>query len=390
MKRSFSFSEKPVLFVLHKFPLLLPGINKVVALYYDKDLERLNSYTLLKVKEEYSIEESEVNDPGESLNNLRKLSVPYSWIQIEDIPFEVSSKYDVQLTIFNELNNNILLLRIKNEYDELNDLFFIYFSTSLNNFGIVDNKKIISTENKVIIGHLLKNSIDAFLSNLTEDRELFIILSENNQSVIQELTKTKRELALTREKSKEGIIHLCKSYLEYLSSEYGYGFIFSDEAMRKLRDYDGDPGLLRNILNNAANYAHSTHLNGNWKEIIIHDYHMIINDVQNKKPAEFIPATGQDSDIPVRYNKTFLFLNKLETAAQTVKSKNLLLTSVNVGHEFPSPITPAAITDALKNHRSKILNLFKLLPNRWHVIRTEFRPVQNILNPKIERQKRTG
>ena len=390
MKRSFSFSEKPVLFLLQKFPSLLPGISKVVSLYYDMELQRLNSYTLLKVKDEYSIKESEVNDPDESLKKLRKLSVPYSWIQSEDIPFEASSENDVQLTIFNELNNNVLLLRIKNEYDELNDLFFIYFSNNLSNFGIVDNKKIITTDNKVIIGHLLKNSVDAFLSNQAEDRELFIILSENNQTVIQELTKIKRELFLTKEKSKDGIIHLCKSHLEDLSSEYGYDFILSDESIVKLRDYNEDPGLLRNILSNAANYAHSTHLNRNWKEIIIHDYHLIFNYVPNKKPAEFLPETVQNSEIPVRYNRTFLFLNKLETAAQTVKSKNLLLTSMNVGQEFPSPITPAAITDALKNHQSKINYLFTLLPNRWQIIRSEFRPVQNMLNSKTYRQKRSA
>jgi len=93
--------------------------------------------------------------------------------------------------------------------------------TALNLSVELAEKGILDTFNVELIGAKLEAIKKA------EDRELFIILSENNQSVIQELTKTKRELALMREKSKEGILHLCKSYLEYLSSEYGYGFIFS-------------------------------------------------------------------------------------------------------------------------------------------------------------------
>jgi len=39
------------------------------------------------------------------------------------------------MDIFNELNNNILIIRIQNQDDELNDLYFIYFNKDLSNFG---------------------------------------------------------------------------------------------------------------------------------------------------------------------------------------------------------------------------------------------------------------
>jgi len=72
----------------------------------------------------------------------------------------------------------------------------------------------------------------------------------------------------------------------------------------------------------------------------------------------------------------------MENAALNVKSKNKMLTSSNLGNEFPTPITPPAISDALKKHRTKILFLFKEYPHRWEIIRSEFRPIQNILNVK--------
>jgi len=390
MKRSFSFSEKPILFLLQRFPSLLPGIEKVVSIYYDAEYERLNAYTIRKEKDNYLQDETNVNDIDGKLQRFRKDSAPYLWMQPEDIPFEIETNVKVQLSIFNELNNNILLLRTFNECDGYHDLFFIYFNQNLSNFGIVNNKRTLATENKAIIGHLLKNTIEAYLKNFKEDRELFISLNENNQTVINELSQSRKELAITKEKNKDGIIHLCKSYLVDLSREFRYTFLFSDDAIKKLREYDGDLGQLRIILEKAAQYAQTIQINRNVLDIIISDYHLIFGSNPNKRNMEILPLSEQTNDIPARYNKTFLFLNKLENAAQSVKSKNLLLTSVNVGNEFPSPVTPSAITDALKNHQSKILYLFKELPHRWQIIRSEFRPVQNILNPKQERQKRTG
>jgi hypothetical protein len=147
-------------------------------------------------------------------------------MQPEDIPFEISAKERVQLSIFNELNNNILLIRILNEFDGCHDLFFLYFNQNLSNFGIVNSKKTLATENKAIIGHLLKNTLEDYLKNFKEDREIFISLNENNQTIINELIQSRKELAMTREKNKDGITHLCKSYLSDLSREYNTTFMF--------------------------------------------------------------------------------------------------------------------------------------------------------------------
>jgi hypothetical protein len=390
MKFSFSFSEKPILFLLQRFPSILPGIEKVVTIYYDKEYERLNAHEIHRVKDGYIIEETRVNDTEGKLQKFRSDSSPFLWMQPEDIPYEISSEARVQLSIFNELKNNILLLRIISDADGCHDLFFIYFNQNLSNFGIANSARSLTTENKTIIGHLIRNAIESYLKNFKEDREIFISLSENNLTVINELKQAKKELTIIKEKNKDGIIHLCKSHLADLSRESGYNFQFSEEAINKLREYDGELGLLRVILDKAARYSQTMQVNGIVGEILISDYHLIFNVDPQKKKIEIFPLSEQTSDIPARYNKTFLFLNKLENAAQAVKSKNLLLTSVNVGNQFPSPVTPAAITDALKNHQSRILYLFKELPNRWQIIRSEFRPVQNILNPKQDRQKHTG
>jgi hypothetical protein len=391
MKSSFSFSEKPILFLLNTFPLLLPGIEKIICIYYDRESEQISAKSLRKEKDEYFPESIIINEEIiENLQKLRNNSAPYLWMQPSNLPFEIGSKERVQLSIFNELNNNILLLRVYNEFDGCHDLFFIYFNQNPGNFGVIDSNKSLTTENKSIIGHLLKNMIETLIRNFKEDRELYISLSDNNQNIINELSHTKREIELIKEKSKDGITHLCKIYLADLSRERGYHLQFSDDAIKKLREFDGDLGFLRGILEKAIHFALSMQVNRDTKEILISAYHLNFSSESSKKKESSVPASEHIADIPARYNKTYLFLNKLESAAQNVKSKNLLLTSMNVGSEFPSPVTPSAITDALKNHQSKIRYLFKELPHQWQIIRSEFRPVQNILNPSQERQKRTG
>ncbi|HSN50090.1 MAG TPA: hypothetical protein VLR52_02585, partial [Bacteroidales bacterium] len=120
--------------------------------------------------------------------------------------------------------------------------------------------------------------------------------------------------------------------------------------------------------------------------IIIEDYHISFMPVKDEKEVTKIPAS-ENSEVPARYTKTLLLLNKLEKAALSVKAGNKMITSVNIGAEFPTPITPPAISDALKKHRSKILHLFQEYPERWEIIRSEFRPIQNILQVKRDSEQ---
>src|ERR1035438_4448548 len=179
MKRSFSFTEKPVLFILKSIPSLLPGIEKTVAIHYSHETKQVLSHCIRFENAGYLMEELSLEDTSAIIKKLRTESSPYTWLMTEDIPFEIKSKERKQLNIFNELNNNILLIRIPNGQDQLNDLFFIYFNQNLSNFGTVSNTKSLSTENKTIIGHILRNTILTNYSILQEDKELFAELHAN-------------------------------------------------------------------------------------------------------------------------------------------------------------------------------------------------------------------
>ena len=385
MKRVFSFSEKPVLFILQLLPSLLPGIEKVIAVYYSPDSADVSSDLIRKESGEYVQESFQVSDSPSIFSRLRSDNAPYSWLRKEDLPFEIKPKERVQLDIFNELNNSILLIRIQNTFDNKNDLFFIYFNQDLSNFGTISPNKILSTENKTIIGHILRNSILTFIQNNLSDKDLFATLNENTRAMIKARNFLRDELEITREKYKEGLIRLTNSYLTDLYKSNGVKYRLSDGAMKKIRAYTGDIGNLKPVIAQAARYAETMNLEGITGDVLIADFHLVMDEKKEPRQKESIsePVEG----VPVKYNKTFLLLDKLENAALHVKSKNMLLTGANIGHEFPNPVTPPAITDALKKHKQKILFLFCEYPDRWVIIRTEFRPVQNILNAKPFREQ---
>jgi hypothetical protein len=380
MKRVFSFIEKPVPFILQLLPSILPGIEKIITVYYSPDINRITSEIIKKKGEDNEYSSFQVSDSTSVFDHLRSENSSYSWLRKEDLPFEVRPEERVQLEIFNELNNNVLLIRIFNLSDSKNDLFFIYFNKDLSNFGTINPNKILSTENKTIIGHILRNSIMAFIKNYNRDKDLFATLNENTRAMIRERNLLRNELEVTREKYKEGLIRLSNSYLEDLNLITGIRYRFTESAVKKISEYSGDIDNLKPVIGQAAHYAETMNLEGNANNVLIDDFHLVI-DVKKESPQkESIIAPIQD--IPVKYNKTFLLLEKLENAAIHVKSKNQLLTGANIGNEFPTPVTPPAITDALKKHKQKILFLFHEYPDRWKTIRIEFRPVQNLLNAK--------
>ena len=385
MKRVFSFSERPVLFILQLLPSLLPGIEKVIAVYYSPDSSGITSDLIRKDNGEYVQESFQVSDSPSIFSRLRSDNAPYTWLRKEDLPFEIRSKEKVQLEIFNELNNSILLIRIPNSFDTKNDLIFIYFNKDLSNFGTIHPNKILSTENKTIIGHILRNSILTFIQNNLNDKALFATINENTRAMIKERNFLRDELEITREKYKEGLIRLSNSYLTDLTKSNGVIYRLSEGAIKKIREYTGDIGNLKPIIVQASRYAETMNLEGTTGDILIADIHLVMDEKKELRQRETISEPV--GEVPVKYNKTFLLLDKLENAAIHVKSKNMLLTGANIGHEFPTPVTPPAITDALKKHKQKILYLFHEYPDRWEIIRTEFRPVQNILNIKPFREQ---
>lgn len=107
--------------------------------------------------------------------------------------------------------------------------------------------------------------------------------------------------------------------------------------------------------------------------LYIHDLHLDAETYVPEQRKEEVSSYPED-----RYTKTIYLLDRLETAAKEVVMLKKKLTGKNVGELCDRPISAAAITDALDKHKKKIIDLFEKYPDKWEIIRNDFRPVRNL------------
>lgn len=376
----FSFTGNPILEAMKLSASFLPGIEKVVALYHCTDTSLVKASSFInKIDEEPITEELNTEEFGSLIEKMRKNISYFDWYKKDDIPFEVrQKKKHTQMDVFNELENVVLALGYQNDTDKKYDILLIYFNQDMSNFGASDSGKLLTPDHKKIVGMLLYNSYKTFLEHTKTDTATLQTYNENTKSLIKKLSQTKEDLEKARFNYGQSLADLCRLYVKELSENHpNFNFILTDDAISKIKTYQGDITELKGIIQKATDYVGNLYFDNPTSDIYIsEDYLNFDVHILHKisKP--------QEVQLYDRYSKTIMLLDKLESAAREVMAKNLDLTSANVGNACSTPITAPAISDAMKKHRHKIVYLLNKYPDRWKLIRKEFRPVRNIISSR--------
>ena len=385
MIRKFTFSENNLeSFILHAHQLL-PGIERMIAVYFDDHADMLKAKMLSNSGNERRIESLNLEESRDVIGSFRINKTRFNWYNRDDLPFLLEKKSKRETSIFSELDNVVLLLRFKNESDELNDLLFIYFNKNFGSFGLSHADKALSTDNKQIIVTLLYNSFQAQIQQNKQNRGILQNIKTHTNALMGEMEQLQKELQRTRSDYGESLVNLCLEYLKDFSQENGREYLLNDEARNKVRTFKGNIKYLYPIIRDSVVFAENMYMGHGDDEILIKDHHINLESYDTET-VEQESGNGRME----KYRKTILLLDKLENAARTVLGKRQSLTSGNVGEACPTPISAPAITDALKKHKTKILNLFARYPDKWEVIRREFRPVRNLMLKADQAKFRTA
>ena len=334
--------------------LLLPGLSKCVVVYYSASDASVISRQMVKPGIDGNTEKLDIEDSAlEHLKKLRNTKDSYNWLNKSEVPFEVETEKIIQMDVFSELEKNILLLSLPNDLDKKKDLIFCYFNENFSNFKISKSDKPLSTENKTIIGILLYNSINSFLNILKSDSSNYISVNTATHEIIESFKKNENRLNSELNEKNEMIIAYLSNYLDELG-DHGKCFRFSEKAISKIIAYNGDLGKLKRAVRKAATYLTSVNYGINEKNLVIEDFLLSLDESSPKN----------------------------EKAAQKLILENKVLTSANVGNALVQPVTAPAISDAIKKHKGKIISLIKENPDKWRTIKTEFRPLLNILTSR--------
>ncbi len=372
MSGVFSFIKHPILGLLEKSTLLIPGMDKAIALYFDSATNQLVCKSIeVKNHNKPAINDFLIKDIP-TAQALRNRNIQYRWMATDNLPFETGKSNKKQLDIFDELNNVVLCLGFKNSNDQHADLLFLYLNHNKGNFGLSNSIQKLTTSEKSIIGTMAYNSCNVYIKQQKTDSETLKLINQKVKLLHHENEKQKKQLINLKENYLSSIVEMCNIHLNKLTDEYGIKFCLSVDAIEKLQYFTGNIDDLKEKLTQSAVVALNLNFGQGDNQITLNAWDI---DFSNSATA----INDNQPDVHNRYQKTLHLLNKLENAARIVLNKQQRLTSVNVGNACPSPISAPAISDALKNHHKKLSKLMNEYPHKWPTIRNEFRPVKNIL-----------
>ncbi|MBU0489382.1 MAG: hypothetical protein KKD31_15670, partial [Bacteroidetes bacterium] len=174
--------------------------------------------------------------------------------------------------------------------------------------------------------------------------------------------------------------------LESITGNHARNFRLSEAAIRRLMELSLSDENLHTVLSEAVILTETLYWGSKNGEILISDDHLPQRyHTVTAKSATEIREMGE-----TRLTKTIRLLDRLEEASLKVLENQQNLTGKNVGAFCSTPISAPAISDALRNHRMKIEELFSIYPDQWYLLRKHFKPIRNILTGKYSDLKNTG
>lgn len=374
---SYSFINHPLVKLHDIIPGILPGIEKMITIHYDDHERMIKGKLTEKENRSHTTLPLNLDKILPSLQRYMEEKNPYDWYNKQNLPFEIEKNQSTpSITIFSELQNIVLLIRVPDMKQELNDLIFLYLNENPSNFGVTNSINPLTTDNKSIIAFTLNNTIRTFINLQHGDKEILKSLNRKTRLIISQTESLKDEMARTKENYGISLVKLCEQIVESIARKEQTNYILTNGALDKLKGYKGEIKELEKIIREAASYASSLLVDEN-EDIEITEWHIVF-DLEKPLDKSSQPEV-QKTDV---FTKTIQLLNKLETAALVVQNNELKLTGTNVGMACPVSITAPAISDALYNHKARINSLLVKYPDKWKTIRSDFRPLKNVM--KVE------
>lgn len=381
MENHFTFLESPEFTALKHALELMPGLMQVDLIVNNDLIKQFSVFRLLEKDgniQELKLNHGLIEESKSFFRNQKNIS----WYQKADLPYFEELHSVSKSDLFAELDKSILLIPIRNIVG-LPDLIYVFlFRKNASELGPVSNKSVLDTSHKQLMGRLISNSLKGLLNSIIENRKVML---EYNNMLTNLMHSKDLEIEYQKEKSKK-----LYSYLNDILNNHVHKLkasnedvIMTEKTKAKLLPFVSNPTYLESQISKALNFARTFNfLKSDGKIELIPEY---FNDLKKMEiPKQTV--TQNQNDLYSSHTKTYQFLQSLEEASNRILQKGDKLTSMNVGQELDHPITAAAISDKLKNHAYKIHLLLKQYPEKWPIVRHQFRPVINI-QEKQSREK---
>lgn len=356
MIQRYTFLQHPFHVVLSNSRQLVSGLDKCIAVFYDDTKKETTALSF-----DGDITTLAINDP-EFIADLRITKKKANWVKPEQVPFETKTNQEEQLSFIDEEKSSVLELRFANSADGKFDVIYFYFKNNIANFKLSSANEAMAITVKEVIQNLLYNQVSLLLTT-----------HQNNKTVHQKIAKTINLNPLQAKITdlEADNFKLVKDAYTYLLNQLTVGetteFVLSTSAVNKLKQLNYSLPQVSEVLKTSLEVLINKYLLDDLYEIA--DYDIVLPEINPLKKT----INQQNLE------KTILFLDRYEQAAKLLLVKSEKITGANIGNACEPPISAAAISDILKKHNKKITFLLNQYPEKWKVIRNNFKPIINIL-----------
>jgi hypothetical protein len=329
-------------------------------------------YTEGKNKVDFLPQSFEAVDDRPSIQRFRQLKKEVFWGDLDDLPARVdvikkSKKTIQQLSIQDEIEQNVLIIRLPSLKDDSNDVFVIRFAKSFSNFYIPSGRNALSSELKQSLGKTIRGQLN-WLYQLYDQQ------SDNVKRIQKAYLRHADELNVLKERLKEE-----SAAGEQLLEKYVYGLIqaqaqqlncaveMEDNFVQHIKKTKIPIEQLEDRIASAFRTAYDLAINPN---------HIQLTRNLIEVQREAVPANYSKSTRMVELDKSKALLSRYEAAARQLDNDGIHINGKNLAAALD--ISGPAITDAIKKHRHKIQRLLEKFPQEWPLISDYIRPIRDI------------
>jgi hypothetical protein len=303
-------------------------------------------------------------------------SSPSGWYQFPELPFSKKQLIG-QTGLESELKKNYMLLK-GFKYEES----LVHIIAQIKPVGMTKQDYLLANEKK-LIESLIRNTINYCLEQHASDKESVKQLAYSSKLLKQEVDGLSDKLNQQNKNYDTAITRFIQLMVNKLSSQFNIEIIQSPAFISALKDFKLPIEDLESTLSEHIKVEMNLALATGDSQIVLRDSHL-----KSLKPKRVTPTVKLGETVQLgRFTGTYNLLNRYETSAELVSQQGEKIIGKNIGKMCSPSVSNASITDALNKHARKIYELFQRYPNKWPIIRSEFKSVANIMEKEEDRRQ---
>lgn len=310
------------------------------------------------------------NEMKPQVQKFRQIKKEVIWGDLDDLPIGKEKRKPLeikQLSIQDEIEQNVLIFRIPSQLDDAYDVFAISFSKTFSNFYIPSGRNVLSSDLKKSIGQTICNQIKWLYSLHSQQKSNINRIQFAYQQNSDELEEIKSTLEEERVKSRDLLAKYINQLVKNQETALNCKIRLKKGFLDKIKASEIGIDTLKSIIENASLTAYDLALD---QSVIDLTPNLIQHS--NRLDEKF----EQKSTQLIELDKTYALLDKYEQAARGLIDKSSYVNGRNLAEALE--ISGPAVTDAIKKHQPKIKRLLENYPNRWPLLCDFIRPIREL------------